>query len=251
MNTGLIEVAEGLTPEFLIDRALCEVVGPACITCSFQAEDMVVLDLLRRRVPGIPVLFLDTGYHFAETYAYRGRMAAAWNLNLINLQPVASVAEQERFSGLLYLSDPTSCCGLRKVTPLMNALKDFNLWFTGLRREQSSARANLRCRGGGHRAGFFDGRAPGCGAFLCDGKADTRAIFRAHADGRRSRGPGRDLPSAHRENPALEPHRPVCDRRYADCLYPAYPAEKKELVRRSGRWPFFVVAGMAGLPHRR
>src|SRR6267142_777300 len=144
MNTGLIEVAEGLTPEFLIDRALCEVVGPACITCSFQAEDMVVLDLLRRRVPGIPVLFLDTGYHFAETYAYRGRMAAAWNLNLINLQPVASVAEQERFSGLLYLSDPTSCCGLRKVTPLMNALKDFNLWFTGLRREQSSARANLR-----------------------------------------------------------------------------------------------------------
>src|SRR5882762_1154802 len=104
MNFAIAEKLTDESAEIIIDRALQNNSGLACVTCSFQAEDMVVLDLLRRRVPGIPVLFLDTGYHFAETYAYRGRMAAAWNLNLINLQPVASVAEQERFSGLLYLS---------------------------------------------------------------------------------------------------------------------------------------------------
>ena len=52
----------------VIDRVLAENSGAACITCSFQAEDMVVLHLLRQRLPRIPVLFLDTGYHFAETY---------------------------------------------------------------------------------------------------------------------------------------------------------------------------------------
>ncbi|MFZ0410714.1 MAG: phosphoadenosine phosphosulfate reductase family protein, partial [Candidatus Acidiferrales bacterium] len=69
-----------LAPRELIVRLLAENSGPACITCSFQAEDMIVLDLLRQVRPRIPVLFLDTGYHFAATYAYRDRMAARWNL---------------------------------------------------------------------------------------------------------------------------------------------------------------------------
>ncbi len=56
--------------------------GPACITCSFQAEDMVVLDLVRKVRPDIPVLFLETGYHFAETYAYRDKYAELWKLNV-------------------------------------------------------------------------------------------------------------------------------------------------------------------------
>jgi phosphoadenosine phosphosulfate reductase len=57
----------------------------ACLTCSFQAEDILLLHLTRELRPNIPVLFLDTGYHFAETYAYRDRMAAEWNLNLTTL----------------------------------------------------------------------------------------------------------------------------------------------------------------------
>jgi phosphoadenosine phosphosulfate reductase len=71
-------------------------------------------------------------------------MAAAWNLNLVNLLPAASVAEQEQAFGLLYVSDPTRCCQVRKVAPLMNALEGFEVWFTGLRREQSPTRANLK-----------------------------------------------------------------------------------------------------------
>ena len=116
----------------------------ACITCSFQAEDMVVLHLLLQRLPDIPVLFLDTGYHFAETYAYRDRMAAQWKLNLIDVLPQISVAEQETQFGILYQTNPTRCCQLRKVEPLMKALEPFEVWFTGLRREQSPTRKNLQ-----------------------------------------------------------------------------------------------------------
>ena len=116
----------------------------ACITCSFQAEDMIVLDLLRKRVPGIPVLFLETGYHFAETYEFRDKIAAEWGLNLVNVLPKKTVAEQESERGILYRTDPTKCCQLRKVEPLMAALEPFDIWFTGLRREQSPTRKNLK-----------------------------------------------------------------------------------------------------------
>lgn len=117
--------------------------GPACLTCSFQAEDMVVLHLARQYDPQIPVLFLETGYHFAATYAYRDRMAAEWRLNLVNLIPKLSVAEQESQFGILYQNEPGRCCAMRKVEPLMAALEGYSVWLTGLRREQSPTRANL------------------------------------------------------------------------------------------------------------
>ena len=116
----------------------------SCFTCSFQAEDMVVAHLLWQQRPAIPVLFLDTGYHFADTYAYRDRMVALWNLNLVNLRPRQSVAAQEAESGLLYRTAPDRCCKLRKVEPLFAALEGYDVWFTGLRREQSPTRAGLQ-----------------------------------------------------------------------------------------------------------
>lgn len=121
--------------------------GPACLTCSFQLEDMVVLDRLRQLRADIAVLFLDTGYHFAATLAYRDAMAARWGLNLINLTPERSVAEQEAAQGLLYRSDPMTCCHLRKVEPLYRALAGYSTWFTGLRREQSPSRRDLPLTG--------------------------------------------------------------------------------------------------------
>jgi len=138
------EELETLSPEAVIGRALAENKGSACITCSFQAEDMIVLDLLRKRLPEIPVLFLDTGYHFAATYDYRDRMARAWNLNVRNLTAKKSVPEQEAEFGILNRTDPARCCHLRKVEPLFEALEEFDVWFTGLRREQSPTRKNLK-----------------------------------------------------------------------------------------------------------
>jgi phosphoadenosine phosphosulfate reductase len=129
--------------EALIRRVLEENSGRPCLTCSFQAEDMVVLDLVRKVRPDIAVVFLETGYHFAETYAYRDRMALLWSLNLVNAMPAQPVADQEAAHGRLYQTQPDLCCKMRKVEPLLRSLANYEIWFTGLRREQSPTRANL------------------------------------------------------------------------------------------------------------
>jgi phosphoadenosine phosphosulfate reductase len=115
-----------------------------CVTSSFQAEDMVVVHMAVRARPDIPVLFLETGYHFPETIAYRDELASAWNLNLINLAASQTAAEQEAEFGILYQTAPDQCCKLRKVEPLFAGLASYDTWFTGLRREQSPTRANLQ-----------------------------------------------------------------------------------------------------------
>ncbi len=136
---------ETLAPEQAIEAVLAANRSTrVCITSSFQAEDMIVTQVLRERVSDVPVLFLDTGYHFPQTYEYRDRMTREWSLNLVNVLPTQTVAEQESAFGILYRSEPTRCCQLRKVEPLMRALESFDVWFTGLRREQSPTRKNLK-----------------------------------------------------------------------------------------------------------
>jgi len=87
MNVERIaEVVEGLAPEQALDTVLAANENArVCLTSSFQAEDMAVLHLLRERIPDVPVLFLDTGYHFPQTYEYRDRMAKDWSLHLVNV----------------------------------------------------------------------------------------------------------------------------------------------------------------------
>src|SRR4051794_12134518 len=114
-----------------------------CLTCSFQAEDVLLSRLAIDLDPDLPILFLDTGYHFAETYSYRDEIAREWRLNLINLLPEKTVAEQEAEHGLLYQSSPDQCCKLRKVEPLFKAVAEYGVWLTGLRREQARSRAAL------------------------------------------------------------------------------------------------------------
>ncbi|HEY1580123.1 MAG TPA: phosphoadenylyl-sulfate reductase [Terracidiphilus sp.] len=116
----------------------------ACVTSSFQAEDVVVLHMALQLRPDVPVLFLETGYHFPETLVYRDRIAAEWDLNLVNVEPEITVAEQESRFGILNQTAPDRCCGLRKVEPLFRALGSYTTWVTGLRREQSKTRANLQ-----------------------------------------------------------------------------------------------------------
>jgi phosphoadenosine phosphosulfate reductase len=128
----------------VIRDALSAAPARACVTCSFQAECMVMVDLLVAIQPDIPVLFLETGYHFPETYVYRDQMTERLRLNLVNLSSKVTVAEQESQFGILYQSAPDRCCGMRKVEPLFRGLSDYDVWFTALRREQSPTRANLQ-----------------------------------------------------------------------------------------------------------
>ena len=107
-----------------------------CLTCSFQAEDVVVLHMARAIRPDIPVLFLDTVHHFAETYAYRDELARSWRLNLIVLRAIDP-------SPGLWRTSTDACCARHKVEPLFAALEGYDAWLTGLRREQSPSRANL------------------------------------------------------------------------------------------------------------
>jgi phosphoadenosine phosphosulfate reductase len=136
---------EALTAEGLVEQVIREAAGaPICLTSSFQTEDMVVLHLLRQRLPDVPVIFLETGYHFKELLAYRDKITAEWGLNLINAMPLTTLKEHEAQYGLLHIVQPTQCCAIRKVEPLMRNLEPFDWWFTGLRREQSPTRAGLK-----------------------------------------------------------------------------------------------------------
>jgi len=143
--SGDFENLEARTAEEVLRLVLASKASSVvCLTCSFQAEDIIVLNLLRKHIPKIPVLFLETGYHFAETCQFRDQITREWGLNLVNVVPKKTVAQQESEFGILYRDEPTKCCQLRKVEPLMEALEPFEVWFTGLRREQSPTRKNLR-----------------------------------------------------------------------------------------------------------
>ena len=108
-----------------------------CVTSSFQAECVVLVHMLRQLVPDIPVLFLDTVHHFAETLAYRDDLAARWNLNLVTLRADTPAPG-------LWQQDTSACCARHKVGPLFGALEGYDVWFTGLRRNQSASRAGLQ-----------------------------------------------------------------------------------------------------------
>jgi phosphoadenosine phosphosulfate reductase len=110
-----------------------------CITSSMA--DAVLADIASRVAPGIDVVFLDTGYHFAETVGTADAVRATMDVNLITITPAQSVAEQDVEHGRdLYQRDPDLCCALRKVAPLQDALEEYDAWATGLRRAETAHR---------------------------------------------------------------------------------------------------------------
>ena len=114
-----------------------------CVTSSMT--DAVIIDLASRQVPGIDVLFLDTGYHFAETIGTRDAVSVVYPVNVINVTPSATVAEQDAELGPnLYARNPDLCCYLRKVVPLEEALDPYDAWITGVRRAETSTRTSTK-----------------------------------------------------------------------------------------------------------
>ncbi len=115
--------------------------GAVAVACSMA--DGVLPEIVSQQLPGADVLFLDTGYHFAETYATRDAVAASLPVTIVDVLPRSTVPEQDaRHGAELFARDPNACCAMRKVEPLQRSLGGYELWFTGVRRDEAPTRAN-------------------------------------------------------------------------------------------------------------
>lgn len=113
------------------------------VATSFQSNGLVILHMMRELRPDVPVLFLDTGFHFDETLAFKDKITKTWGLNVIDLRAEHGSArgQAEIHGPELYKRDPDKCCFINKVEPLQRALQDYDGWISGLRRDQSPLRA--------------------------------------------------------------------------------------------------------------
>lgn len=115
-------------------------VSQAAVACSMA--DAALPHLVAQGLPGVDVLFLDTGYHFAETAFTRSEVAARLDVTVVDVKPEQSVREQDaEFGKDLFARDPGLCCARRKVEPLQRALGGYEVWFTGVRRDEAPTRA--------------------------------------------------------------------------------------------------------------
>jgi phosphoadenosine phosphosulfate reductase len=115
-----------------------------CLTCSWQKQSSVLVHMVSELGLDIPVIELDTGLFFAETYATREKLVVRYGLELIRPE-VITIAEQHKQEGPnLWERNPDRCCHVRKVEPLERVLKDFDAWISGIRREQSLTRKDAQ-----------------------------------------------------------------------------------------------------------
>ena len=113
----------------------------AAVACSMA--DAALPHLVAEQLPGVDVLFLDTGYHFTETYATRDEVQRALDVRIVDITPDQTVAEQDAaFGANLFERDASLCCARRKVAPLQDALGGYEVWFTGVRRDEAPTRTN-------------------------------------------------------------------------------------------------------------
>ncbi len=108
--------------------------GKAALTVSFGGGGVVLAHLISRIDRSVPVIFLDTRFHFPETYAFKQRFVEQYGLNLVELTPLTD-------PGPLYQTDPDRCCFIRKVEPLERAMVGFDAWISAVRQDQSDSRA--------------------------------------------------------------------------------------------------------------
>ena len=132
---------DGATAEELLQWTDLHFGGEYVVASNMQ--DAVLVEMAAKVRPGVDVLFLDTGYHFAETIGTRDAVEAVYGIHVVNVTPENSVAKQDELLGKdLFATDPAACCRMRKVEPLGRALKGYSAWVTGIRRVEAPTRAN-------------------------------------------------------------------------------------------------------------
>ncbi len=141
---GVAEQLEGEPPQEVL-RFVLDTFGPENVTlaCSFQAEDIVLVDMVASLSDRVRVFSLDTGFLFLETEQTQKVVESRYSLPFETIRPGHTIMEQaEQYGRQLYLRDPDLCCKLNKVIPLERALDGYSCWITGIRREQAPTRAN-------------------------------------------------------------------------------------------------------------
>jgi phosphoadenosine phosphosulfate reductase len=134
---------EGAPPLEVLRWAIDRFSPRFAITASMQ--DTVILHMSSRIDHDVPVVFLDTGYHFAETIGTADAVEQVYGLNLLRIRPQLTVEEQDATYGKdLFARDPDACCRMRKVRPLEAALRDYDAYASGIRRDESDTRATAR-----------------------------------------------------------------------------------------------------------
>jgi phosphoadenosine phosphosulfate reductase len=147
-ETDLREVAERgaaqLGPDATAEQVLAWAAGTfEKLIVASNMQDAVLVDLAAKAAPGVEVLFLETGYHFAETIGTRDAVEHVYDVQIVNARAAQSVAEQDSLLGKdLFARDPNQCCALRKVAPLQDTLSRYDAWVTGVRRVEAPTRAN-------------------------------------------------------------------------------------------------------------
>lgn len=142
------ESLEGSQPQAVLTAAITRYRPRIILACSFGAEDVVLVDMVHRIDPSVGLFYLDTDFLFPDTYATRDRIIERYDLKPAQVHQVKSLLSPEQQAAqhghALWASDPDRCCQLRKVEPLRRILGGFDAWITGIRREQSPARANAK-----------------------------------------------------------------------------------------------------------
>jgi len=124
------------SPETILEWTVATFPKKTALTVSFGNGGLVLAHMLTRIEPRIPVLFLDTGFHFPQTLEFKDRFVTQYGLNLIELHPATD-------PGPLYQTDPDRCCFIRKVEPLQRALVDYDAWISAVRGDQGETRAGI------------------------------------------------------------------------------------------------------------
>ncbi len=141
------DIADQSTPEEIVAWTLRRFAGRnLVVTTSFGMEGCALIDMVARHDVSVPVVYLDTGFLFPETYELRDRMVARYpHLRFENRgTTLTTEAQAERFGPELWRRDPDRCCAIRKVEPMQQALAGVEVWLTGLMRSQGGARSALR-----------------------------------------------------------------------------------------------------------
>ncbi len=135
----------GKSPAQIIEWAGETYQDKLAIGTSLGVEAMVIMDMASRIIPKVPYIFLDTDFHFSDTMDLLEKARRRYNANIIIAKTEITPAQQAALHGeQLYFRDPSACCEIRKIEPMRKALKPYQAWLSGMRRDQTAVRSNMQ-----------------------------------------------------------------------------------------------------------